>query len=86
MIQQMERENNDNLQRLLSDMRNQVDNVSKWIDHKAETFPQSSVLVSMALSKDGKVDDIFTGTSESSSNQSTLERPPKHHPRKKESA
>ena len=31
------------------------------------------------------MDDIFTGTSESSSNQSTLERPPKHHPRKKES-
>ena len=85
-IQQLERENNDNLQRLLSEMKNQVDNVSKWIDCKAETLPQSSALVNMALSQDVEVDDIFTGTSESSSNQSTLERPPKHHPRKKESA
>ena len=85
VIQQLERENDDNLQRLLSEMRNQVDNVSKWIDYKAETLPQSSALVNMALSQDVKVDDIFTGTSESSSNQSTLERPPKHHPRKKES-
>lgn len=84
-IQELERENNDNLQRLLSEMKNQVDNVSKWIDCKAETLPQSSALVNMALSQDVKVDDIFTGTSESSSNQSTLERPPKHHPRKKES-
>jgi hypothetical protein len=85
-IQQLERENNDNLQRLLSEMRNQVDTVSKWIEYKAETLPQSSALVNMVLSQDVKVDDIFTGTSESSSNQSTLERPPKHHPRKKESA
>ena len=85
-IQQLEKENNDNLQRVFSEMRNQVDVVSKWIDYKAETLPQSSALVNMALSQDVKVDDIFTGTSESSSNQSTLERPPKHHPRKKESA
>lgn len=85
-IQQLERENNENLQRLLSEMRNQVDVVSKWINYKAETLPQSSALVNMALSQDVKVDDIFTGTSESSSNQSTLERPPKYHSRKKESA
>ena len=51
VIQQLERENNDNLQRLLSEMRNQVDNVSKWIDYKAETLPQSSALVNMALSQ-----------------------------------
>ena len=68
-IQQLERENNENLQRLLSEMRNQVDVVSKWINYKAETLPQSSALVNMALSQDVKVDDIFTGTSESSSNQ-----------------
>ena len=84
-IQQLERENNDNLQRLFNEMRYQVDNVSKWIDNKAETLPQHSALVKMALSQDVKVDDIFTGTSESSSNQSTLERPPKHHPKRKES-
>lgn len=81
-IQQLEKQNNENLQRLLNEMKNQVDVVSKWIDYKAETMPQSSALVNMALSQG--VDDN-TGTSESSSNQSTLERPPKHHPRKKES-
>ena len=86
VIQQLERENQNNIQCLLREMRNQVDSVSKWIDCKAETLPQSSALVNMALSQDIKVDDIFTGTSESSSNQSTLERPPKHRPRKKGSA
>ena len=84
-IQQMESENNENLQRLFSEMRYQVDNVSRWIDNKAESLPHCSALLKMALSQDGKVDDIFTGTSESSSNQSTLERPLKHHPKKKES-
>lgn len=82
VIQQCETEHSANLQRLLSEMRCQVENLSKWIENKGETFPLSSSLVNMALSHRDDI-DIFSGTGESSSNQSSLERPPKRlHKRK----
>ena len=83
VIRQLEKFNNDGRQQLLSEMRHQVETLSKWIDNKSASFPLSSVLIKMALSSDGKIDDIFSGTSESSSNQSSLERPPRHHYKRK---
>ena len=80
-IKELENEGHTNLQRLVSEMKCQVEILSKWIDNKSETLPQSSALAKMVLSRDGKCDDIFV-TSESSSNQSTLERPPR--PKKRE--
>ena len=81
-IKELENEGHTNLQRLVSEMKCQVEILSKWIDNKLETLPQSSALAKMVLSRDGKCDDIFSVTSESSSNQSTLERPPR--PKRKE--
>ena len=84
-IRQLENEDYESRRQLLMDMRCQVDLVTKWIDHKSETLPRSPyiALIKMALSRDGKLDDFFSGTSESSSNQSTLDRPPKQHQRLK---
>lgn len=83
VIQQLKRLNNDSRQSLLSEMKHQVETLSKWIDNKTTSFPLSNALVKMALSSDGKTDDIFSGASESSSNQSSLERPPRHHYKQK---
>ena len=84
VIVQLESENYENLKQLLKDMKYQVDLVSKWIDHKSGTLTTESALVRMALSRHGKVDDIFSGSSESSSNQSTLDRPQKSQNRRRD--
>lgn len=81
-IRELENESNNNLKSLLSEMKCQVEILSKLIDNKSEVHSKCSALVKLALSHDGKLDDIFTGTSESSSNQSTMERPSR--PRRKE--
>ena len=87
VVRHLQKDNSDHLEQLFSEMRSQVENVTKWIDlkSKAALSPHSSSLLRIALSRDEKYGDLYSShesqlsISDTSSNQSTLER---HHRRR----
>ena len=83
VVRQLELENYEHNDQLLSEMRALVDNVAKWIDLKSKAMPHSSSLIKLALSREryrgdmyGSFDSQLSSTSEMSSTQSTMERHP----------
>lgn len=87
VVRHLQKDNSDHLEQLFSEMKSQLENVTKWIDlkSKAALSPHSSSLLRIALSRDGKYGDHYSSyesqlsSSDMSSNQSTLER---HHQRR----
>ena len=82
IIRQLQMENYEYLDQLFTEMRSQVENVSKWIDLKSKTGPHSHSLVKLALGRERSYRDLYgsreslLSTSCSSSNHSTMERRP----------
>ena len=82
VVRHLQKENNDNLDQLFSEMKSQVENVAKWVDLKSKVVPHSSSLLKIALSREGKHGGLYSScesqlsssSSNVSSRQSTLER------------
>ena len=84
VVRHLQKENNDNLDQLFSEMKSQVENVAKWVDLQSKALPHSNLLLKIALSREfeGRHGDLYSSyesqlsssTSNVSSKQSTLER------------